>query len=145
MSVFSLAVNFSFLQTCKFQVIVKVMHNFEKNACSQDITIFWSLLRELLNSWLKAIEPKYITPSLYYPACTWRYMFNFQIYALRVEFSGFLNTKISSMRFVPSLPVNTARHVITFCTRQLVPLTTKRKSVSTGKAIQTLIILVSAR
>ena len=45
-------------------------------------------------------------------------MFNFQIYALRVELEGFLGEKISSMRLPYSLPVNTVRHVITFGTQQ---------------------------
>ena len=40
-SVFSLLINSSFLQACKSQVIVYVMHNFEKNACSQNVTIFF--------------------------------------------------------------------------------------------------------
>ena len=77
-SVFSLRLNPSFLQARKFQVIVYVMHNLEKNASSQNVTIFSckrvntyhllicfglvpsSLLKEYLNSWLKAIGPKYI-------------------------------------------------------------------------------------
>ena len=40
-SVFSLSVNSSFLQACKSQVIINVMHNFEKSACSQNIPIFF--------------------------------------------------------------------------------------------------------
>ena len=40
-SVSSLPVNFSFLQACMSQVIVYVMHKFEKNACSQNVTIFF--------------------------------------------------------------------------------------------------------
>ena len=47
-------------------------------------------------------------------------MCNFQIHALRVELAGFLGAKISSIRLAPSLPVSTARHVITFSTRQVV-------------------------
>ena len=46
-------------------------------------------------------------------------MCNCQIYALRAELVGFLGAKISSMPLVPSLPANTARHVITFGTRQV--------------------------
>ena len=46
-------------------------------------------------------------------------MCNCQIYALRVELVGFLGAKISSMCLATSLPVNTARHVIAFDTRQL--------------------------
>ena len=44
-------------------------------------------------------------------------MCNFQIYALRVELADFSGAIISLMRLAPSLPVNTARHVITFGTR----------------------------
>ena len=40
-SVFSLLVDYSFLQACKSQSTVYVMHNFEKNACSQNVTIFF--------------------------------------------------------------------------------------------------------
>ena len=40
-SVFFLPVKFSFLQACRSQVIVCVMHNFEKNVCSQNVTIYF--------------------------------------------------------------------------------------------------------
>ena len=41
----------------------------------------------------------------------------FQIF-VRMDLAGFFGARISSMRLIPSLPVNTARHVITFGTRQ---------------------------